>query len=121
MLLLAAACSNQAASADKGSDTELVGKWSTGTVSSDGVHGTSATWELKADGTFSMSGYPPINVSGKWAIVDRKPGKLRVKLTDQVMKAPGMSPSQWSDVDEWGDLSSDKKTFRYNNQQFNRQ
>ena len=92
---------------------ELIGKWSAGETAPDGVHGTSATWDFKADGTFEMSGYPPIEVRGRWQVTERAPGRLRLRLTEQEMSAPGMDRSRWNDQDAWGDLSGGGRTFTF--------
>ncbi len=89
-----------------------MGKWSTHETFADGVHGTSATYDFKADGTFEMSGYPPIEVTGKWRVLERSPGKLRLELSDQEMTVTGRK-SRWNDEDAWGELSPDGGTFTY--------
>ena len=66
----------------RGGAPELIGTWTTETTSPNSVHGTSATYDFKSNGTFEMSGYPPIEVKGRWQVVERSPGKLRLKLTD---------------------------------------
>lgn len=94
--------------------SELVGQWTTGTTAADGVHGTSATYVFKDDGTFEMSGYPPIEVRGRWRVIERSSGKLRLKLSDQEMTAPGDQKSQWSDEEGWGELTEGGRAFKYN-------
>ena len=98
---------------------ELVGQWSAGEDFGDG-HGTYAQYDFRSDGTFKMRGYPPIEVSGNWTLVERKPGKLHIKLTHQKMTAPEQTPSDWSDVDAWGELSADGKTFTFTGKQLHR-
>jgi hypothetical protein len=97
---------------------ELVGKWSTGTTSPDGVHGTSATYDFKSDGSFSMSGYPPIDVKGRWKVGKREAGKIELTLFEQKMTAPGMGASDWSDQTGWAELGADGRTFTWNGQTF---
>src|SRR5688572_27338319 len=63
-LLFAAALA--ACACVRNSAPELVGKWSSRETAPDGVHGTSATYDFKANGTFEMTGYPPIEVKGRW-------------------------------------------------------
>ncbi|HKE14947.1 MAG TPA: hypothetical protein VKB80_08795 [Kofleriaceae bacterium] len=92
---------------------ELIGKWSAGQTDPDGVHGTSATWDFRPDGTFEMSGYPPILVKGRWQVTERAPGRLRLQLTEQEMSAPGMDSSRWDDQNDWGDLTDGGRTFRF--------
>lgn len=92
---------------------ELVGTWTTSQTDPDGVHGTSATYTFKADGTFEMSGYPPIKVKGRWQVTERAPGRLRLKLTEQDMTGPGMGTSRWNDQDAWGDLGEEGRSFTY--------
>jgi len=92
---------------------ELVGKWSHGTTAADGVHGTNATYELRGDGTFRMTGYPPIEVNGRWE-AEKKEGKVRLKLKDQRMKAPGMGESKWNDEEGEVEMAQDGTSFTFN-------
>jgi len=108
MLLVASACS-----ARQQSSPELIGKWTMSDTDPDGVHGSTATYDFKSDGTFEMSGYPPIQVKGKWRVVERAPGRLRLELTDQEMSSPGMDKNPWADQNAWGDLSDQGRTFTY--------
>ena len=92
---------------------ELVGKWTYAETAADGVHGTSATYEFKDDGSFEMSGYPPIEVKDKWRVLERSPGKLHLELSEQQMTVMGRDGSRWNDEDAWGELSPDGRTFTY--------
>jgi hypothetical protein len=102
-----------ACSCVRNSAPELVGKWSTRETAPDGVHGTSATYDFRANGTFEMTGYPPIEVKGKWRVLERSPGKLRLELREQEMSVMGRNKSRWNDEDAWGELSPDGRTFTY--------
>ena len=97
----------------RGGAPELIGTWTTETTSPNSVHGTSATYDFKSNGTFEMSGYPPIEVKGRWQVVERSPGKLRLKLTDQEMSIFGRDKTRWSDEDDWGELTDGGRTFTY--------
>jgi hypothetical protein len=99
---------------------ELVGKWTTGTTAPDGVHGTTATYHFKDDGSFEMSGYPPIEVRGRWSVVERAPGKLRLKLSEQEMKAPHNDKSRWNDEEDWAELAEGGRSFKYRGKVFNK-
>jgi hypothetical protein len=96
---------------------ELVGQWTIATTAPDGVHGTTATYDFKDDGSFEMSGYPPIQVKGRWQVTERSKGLLRLKLTEQDMTTNGHT-SRWNDEDGWGELADAGRTFKYNGKVF---
>jgi hypothetical protein len=99
--------------------SELVGQWTAG-GDLGGGHGWSAEYVFRTDGTFKMTGYPQIEIDGDWTLVERKPGKLRIKLTHQKMKAPDQSPGDRADSDDWGVLSPDGKTFAFEGKELHR-
>jgi len=98
---------------------ELVGKWhASGQVPGDPKHGPGMSWQVdydfRPDGTFVMTGYPPISVTGKLKIVAREKERLHVVLYDRKMGG-----SSWPDLDDWAVFSDggnqmtlDKKDFR---------
>jgi hypothetical protein len=98
-----------------------VGKWTAAGSTGDPMHGWVANYEFKSNGTFTMNGYPPIEVSGRWEVLEKAPGKLRVKLSKQKMKSPGADVADWADTEGWGDLSSDGRSFNFDGKQMNRQ
>jgi hypothetical protein len=115
LFLVVAGCSASGAAA-----RELVGAWTTGSTAPDGVHGTSATYRFAEDGTFEMSGYPPIKVVGSWRVSGRDGKRLRLDVTGQTMTAPGMTGSSWPDRSEWIELSTDGRSFTYRGQEMRR-
>jgi hypothetical protein len=99
---------------------ELLGKWrASGTVGGGDGHGHGASWFLeytfRADGTFLMTGYPPISVEGKVAVPGRDGRRLHIVLTKRKM-----GTSDWPDLDKWGELSADGKTLKYDEKEFQR-
>jgi hypothetical protein len=97
---------------------DLVGKWrASGTVGGENGKGHGASWFLeyafRADGTFLMTGYPPISVAGKVAVTAREGRRLHIVLTQRKMGA-----SDWPDLDKWGELSPDGKTLEYDGKTF---
>jgi hypothetical protein len=90
-----------------------VGKWSAS--GSAGNMGWTAHYEFKADGSFTMDGYPAIHVEGKWQITERAGGKVKLKLTNQKMNIPpDKTQSDWADVHEWATISDNGKTMIFN-------
>lgn len=80
---------------------ELLGKWHGGGQGPDGPNGEpglgwSADYELRADGTYTMTGYPQITVNGKLAVPERIDNRFHIQLTQRM--ADG---SLWGDYDEW--------------------
>ncbi|MCC6996998.1 MAG: hypothetical protein IT370_20465 [Deltaproteobacteria bacterium] len=80
---------------------ELLGKWHGGGQGPDGPNGEpglgwSADYELRADGTYTMTGYPQITVNGKLEVPERIGNRFHVRLTQRM--ADG---SLWGDYDEW--------------------
>lgn len=69
----------------------LVGQWQTTGASPPDSHGRTISYfreyKFAADGTFVMTGYPPIEVKGKWAATAAaKDGKtFSLELTQQKM------------------------------------
>lgn len=91
---------------------ELVGSWSaSGALGDPGSPGPAWTkrYELRRDGSFVMTGYPPIRVTGRWKVVERAGARFRVVLTDQEMRMSERDePSRWQDQDGWAVLDGDK-------------
>jgi hypothetical protein len=98
---------------------ELAGKWrAAGTLGGDGGHGMSwyAEYTFRPDGTFLMTGYPPISVEGRVAVTGREDRRLHIVLTQRKMGA-----SDWPDLDRWGELAADGQTLHYDDKTFHRQ
>jgi hypothetical protein len=98
---------------------DLAGVWrASGTVGADKGHGMSwfAEYTFRTDGTFLMTGYPPISVEGKVAVTGRDGRRLHIVLTQRKMGS-----SDWPDLDKWGELSADGKTLSYDEKTFQRQ
>jgi hypothetical protein len=98
---------------------DLAGKWrATGTVGGD-AHGHGMSWfveyTFRPDGTFLMTGYPPIAVEGKVAVTGRDGNRLHI-----VLRQRKMGKSDWPDLDKWGELSADGKTLKYDDKTFQR-
>src|SRR5215470_17189406 len=113
-------CSIGAAAPSDAVPAELVGKWrASGVVGGGDGHGHGMSWFLeytfRAEGTFLMTGYPPISVEGKVAVTAREGNRLRIVLTKRKM-----GTSDWPDLDKWGELSKDGKTLRYDEKEFHR-
>jgi hypothetical protein len=100
---------------------ELVGAWRAGGSLGDAQHGWSASYEFKANGTFTMSGYPPIEVKGRWDVLEKAPGKLKLRLSKQRMKPPHGDETDWADTEGWGEISPDGRTFQFDGKQMNRE
>ena len=67
------------------------------------------------DGWFTMNGYPPIQVKGKWHVSERDKARLRIVLTDQAMRASAHDkPSKWNDRQDWAELQGDNMTWQNN-------
>ena len=102
--------------------TELVGKWTAGGDLGDAQHAWHADYEFKTNGTFIMTGYPPIEVNGRWEVLEKAPGKLRVRLSKQRMKAPHQADeTDRADTEGWGELSPDGRTFSFDGSRLTRQ
>jgi hypothetical protein len=100
---------------------ELVAKW---TMSqSSGTMTAVANYELRANGTFEMNGYPPIHVVGRWQVTDRKPGALRLKLYDQKMNMPSSDKTvtDWPVEEDWAELAPDGMSFKFKNLLYHKQ
>lgn len=97
---------------------DLVGTWhATGELPSSNKGGPGMSWQLEyklaADGTFQMTGYPPIAVTGTWAVREREGRKLRIVLTHQKMAS-----GAWPDRDGWAELSADGKSLTWQEKTF---
>jgi hypothetical protein len=97
---------------------DLVATWhATGEVPSTTKGGPGMAWQLEyrlaADGTFQMTGYPPIAVTGRWAVRERDGRKLRIVLTQQKMAS-----GAWPDRDGWAELSADGKSLSWQDKTF---
>lgn len=73
-----------------GQPAVLVGQWQTTGASPPDSQGRTISYfreyKFAADGTFVMTGYPPIEVKGKWAATAAKDGKTySLELTQQKM------------------------------------
>jgi hypothetical protein len=97
----------------------LLGKWhASGSLpGKDGAPGMG--WQLEytlaGDGSFKMTGYPPIAVTGRWAVPERDGRKLRIVLTEQKMGG-----GAWPDRDGWAELSDDGKSLKWQDKTFTR-
>jgi len=100
--------------------SDLVGKWRASGETPPDPQGRRMSWyaeyDFRSDGTFLMTGYPPISVNGKCAVVGREKGRVHLRLTERKM-----SGSPWPDIDEWAPLSDDGKTLKFDNKTFTRQ
>ena len=121
VVILLVALAAPPAAADKPPDSQpadLVGTWrASGTLPSQ--KGPGMSWQLEyklaADGTFQMTGYPPIMVTGKWAVPERDGRKLRIVLTAQKMAS-----DSWPDRDGWAELSADGKSLTWQDKSFHK-
>lgn len=85
---------------------ELLGQWHGGGQGPDGPNGErglgwSADYDLRADGTYTMTGYPQITVTGKLEVPERIDNRFHVRLTQRM--ADG---NLWGDYDEWVELDA---------------
>ena len=87
---------------------ELIGKWqAAGPIGESDAPGPSwmKEYDLRSDGTFEMTGYPPILVSGRWKVAERDGSRFRIVLTEQTMKTSKRDKgSAWADQDQWATL-----------------
>jgi hypothetical protein len=109
-----------AARADRPTDEHpaaLVGSWHAGGALPADKSGRAMRWQLDyrlaADGSFQMTGYPPISVSGRWAVRERDGRKLRIVLREQKMGG-----GSWPDRDAWAELSADGKSLTWQDKSF---
>ncbi len=85
---------------------ELLGKWHGGGQGPDGPNGErglgwSADYEFRADGSYTMTGYPQITVSGRIEVPERIDNRFHVRLINRM--ADG---NLWGDYDEWVQLDA---------------
>ena len=113
-------CSTGLAAPPDAVPAALAGRWrASGTVGGGDGHGHGMSWFLeytfRTDGTFLMTGYPPISVEGKVAVTGRDGNRLHIVLTQRKM-----GTSDWPDLDKWGELSADGKILKYDDKEFHR-
>ncbi len=73
-------------------------------------------YQLSSDGTFVMSGYPPIEMTGRYAVAEQSGARLRLVFTGRVMAG---SPAP--DLDTWAEISADGQTLSFDDRVFQRQ
>lgn len=115
-------CAASAARADKPPDEHpaaLVGAWRASGTLPDKRGSAGMGWQLEytlaADGSFKMQGYPPIAVTGRWAVPEREGSRLRIVLSEQKM-----GDGRWPDRDGWAELSADGKSLKWQDKSFTR-
>lgn len=101
--------------ADPHPDT-IAGKWrASGTIRPpNGGRGMSwlKEYTFHKNGTFVMTGYPPILVTGKWRVLAIRRTRMRLVLTNQQMRMSKRDkPSRWPDRADW--VESDGKTMKW--------
>lgn len=98
--------------------SELVGTWRA-TGGEEPGRGWMKEYELRADGTFVMTGYPPIRVTGRWSVPERDGARFRVVLSGQKMTVPPSDEaSAWNDQDDWAVLEG--RTLEWQGSRFGR-
>lgn len=98
--------------------SELVGTWRAAGGEEPG-RGWMKEYELRPDGTFVMTGYPPIRVTGSWSVPEREGARFRVVLTGQKMTVPPSDEaSAWDDQDGWAVLEG--RTLEWQGSRFAR-
>ena len=86
----------------------LIGKWETSGETPADPNGRRMGWtrlyKLAADGSFVMTGYPEIEVKGRWAATTTDGKKFVIELTKQKMGA-----TDWIDAREDAQLEAPDK------------
>lgn len=97
----------------------LGGKWRAEGASPPDPNGRRMGWfaeyTFRPDGTFSMTGYPPIAVSGRYKELARESMRVRVRLFEQKMGA-----SAWPDGEVDFIFSTNGKSFRWGDREYRR-
>jgi len=123
-LVIGPGCSKDDAKSPAGKKTagdshpaELVGAWSAaGSVGGKkpGDRGMSwtKTYTFNKDGTFVMTGYPQIHVTGQWSVSKRDKNRFHLGLSKQLMRMSKRDkPSKWNDQKVWVELNGTKLTW----------
>ena len=94
----------------------LLGRWRASGEIDKGGMSWMKEYSFQEDGSFVMTGYPPITVQGRWEVRETVDRRLRIVLTDRTM-----SGSAWPDEDKWAQLSDDGESLAWDKATYFRQ
>jgi hypothetical protein len=109
------------AAVDAGLGSVLLGKWrASGSVGGGQGHpamGWTLEYDFKPDGTFRATGYPQIEITGRWVVLNSTGLRAHVRLTERKMTGPGGGPPvSQPDLDETAHLNG--KSMEFNGKTF---